>query len=112
VNILEEMNGGLMILRLQESRLDASTAPALRDALIERIENGQQSIILDLGEVGFMDSSALGALIAAVKKLGPVGTIAVAAMRTPVARLFTLTKMDRVFSVNATVDDAISSLGT
>jgi anti-sigma B factor antagonist len=104
------MNGDLIILKLAEARLDASTAPALRDALIERITRGHQSIIIDLGEVGFMDSSALGALIAAVKKLGPVGTIAVASMRTPVARLFSVTKMDRVFSVNATVNDAIQKL--
>lgn len=104
------MNGELMILRMRESRLDASTAPALREALIERIAKGQQSIILDLGEVGFMDSSALGALIAAVKKLGPLGSISVAAMRSPVARLFSLTRMDRVFPVNATVTDAIRRL--
>ncbi|WP_431300693.1 STAS domain-containing protein [Tabrizicola sp. BL-A-41-H6] len=111
MNIVEEMNGDLLILKMRDARLDASTAPALREALIERIAKGQQSIILDLGEVGFMDSSALGALIAAVKKLGPLGTIAVAQMRTPVARLFSVTKMDRVFSVNATVNDAIRSLG-
>jgi len=110
MNISEEMNGNMMILKMRDSRLDASNAPALREALIERIASGQQSIILDLADVGFMDSSALGALIAAVKRLGPVGTIAVASMRTPVAKLFALTKMDRVFSINATVNDAIKSL--
>ena len=110
MNILEEMHGDLMILKMQDPRLDASTAPALREALIERIAKGHQSIIIDLGDVGFMDSSALGALIAAVKKLGPVGTIAVAAMRRPVARLFSVTKMDRVFSVHPTVADAVRSL--
>lgn len=110
MNVLEEMNGELMIIKIQDPRLDASTAPALREALIERIAKGHQSIIIDLSDVGFMDSSALGALIAAVKKLGPVGTIAVAAMRTPVARLFSVTKMDRVFSVHATVADAVRSL--
>ena len=109
MNIVEEMKGDLLILKVQDARLDARMAPALREALIERIAAGQQTIIIDLGEVGFMDSSALGALIAAVKKLGPVGTIAVAAMRSPVARLFSVTKMDRVFSVNATVNDAIRS---
>ena len=110
MNILEEVKGDLVILKLQEPRLDASTATALREALIERIARGHLSIIIDLGDVGFMDSSALGALIAAVKKLGPLGTIAVASMRTPVARLFAVTKMDRVFSVNATVSDAIQKL--
>lgn len=111
MNIIEEMHGDVMILTLRDVRLDASTAAALREALIERITNGQQKIILDLAEVHFMDSSALGALIAAVKKLAPSGIIAVASLRAPVARLFVVTKMDRVFSVNATVTDAIRSLG-
>lgn len=110
MNIFEEINGELMILKMQDPRLDASKAPALREALIELIARGHQSIIIDLGEVAFMDSSALGALISAVKKLGPVGTIAVASMRAPVARLFSVTKMDRVFAVHPTVSDAVRSL--
>jgi anti-sigma B factor antagonist len=111
MNISEEVNGNLVILKMREARLDATIAPALRAALIDSIGKGHQDLILDLGDVSFMDSSALSALIAAVKKLGPVGSIAVAAMRAPVARLFSLTKMDRVFSVNATVHDAIKSYG-
>jgi anti-sigma B factor antagonist len=110
MQLTEEMNGDLMILKVQDARLDASKAPALREALVERIANGQQSIILDLGEVGFMDSAALSALIVALKKLGPVGSISVASMRLPVARLFSVTRMDRVFSVNPTVNDAIRNL--
>ena len=107
----EEQSGRLTVLRPLHPRLDASTATALREALIDRISRGDLSIILDLGEVTFMDSSALGALIAAAKRLGPTGTIAVAAMAAPVAKLFAVTRMDRVFSVNASVQDAVKALG-
>jgi anti-sigma B factor antagonist len=107
----EDRSSGLTVLRPMQARLDASTAPALRAALIDRISQGEQTIILDLGEVTFMDSSALGALIAAAKRLGPTGTIAVATLAAPVAKLFTVTRMDRVFSVNASVQDAINVLG-
>lgn len=111
MNIDEQRSGGLCVLRPMRARLDASIAPELREALIARISQGEQSIILDLGEVSFMDSSALGALIAAAKRLGPTGTIAVAAMAAPVAKLFNMTRMDRVFSVNASVPDAVKALG-
>lgn len=94
----------------KQARLDASVATALRDALIERISRGEQTIILDLGEVNFVDSSALGALISAAKRLGPTGTIAVAALAAPVAKLFTLTRMDRVFLVSASVHEAVKGL--
>jgi len=112
MDITEERIEGLMVLRPRKARLDASIAPALREALIERITRGEQSLILDLCDVTFMDSSALGALISAVKRLGPTGTIAVASMAGPVAKLFFVTRMDRVFSVNATVTDAIKAIGT
>lgn len=111
MNITEDRSGGICVLRPKLARLDASVASALRDALIERISRGEQTIILDLGEVTFMDSSALGALIAAAKRLGPTGTIAIAAMAAPVAKLFTLTRMDRVFLVKASVQDAVKALG-
>ena len=112
MNITEERSGGFLVLRLRQARLDASTAPALRKALVDRIMQGEQALVLDLRDVTFMDSSALGALISAVKMLGPTGTIAVASMTGPVAKLFSMTKMDRVFSVNATVDDAVKVLGS
>jgi anti-sigma B factor antagonist len=106
----EEINGGPTILRIQAPRLDASKASALREVLVELIAGGQQWIILDLEEVEFMDSAAMSALITAVKKLGPFGTISVASLRFPVARLFSVTRMDRVFPITATVDEAILSL--
>ncbi len=106
----EDQIEGVTVLRPMNARLDASAAPALREALIGRINKGERSIILDLGSVTFMDSSALGALIAAAKRLGPTGTIAVAELAAPVAKLFSVTRMDRVFSVNASVQDAIKAL--
>lgn len=111
MKFIEDRSSGVTVLRPMHARLDASTAPALREALIDRINQGEQSIVLDLGEVTFMDSSALGALIAAAKRLGPTGTIAVAAMAGPVAKLFSVTRMDRVFSVNANVHDAVRAIG-
>ena len=110
MQLTEEISGDLMILKVQDARLDASKAPALRAALVERIARGNQSIILDLEAVEFMDSAAMSALITAVKTLGPIGTISVASMRFAVARLFSVARMDRVFPVNATVDEAIQSL--
>ena len=107
---LEETNGDPAVLRIEAPRLDASKAAALREVLVDLIEDGQQSIVLDLEMVEFMDSAAMSALITAVKKLGPLGTISVASASYPVARLFSITKMDRVFPITKTVDEAIQRL--
>jgi anti-sigma B factor antagonist len=53
--------------------LDMSTAPELTTALVGAGETGASSITLDLSRVTFLDSSAIGALIAAGQELSAQG---------------------------------------
>lgn len=101
---------GVLVLAIKTSRIDAANAPEFRLALLERIDAGQTQIVLDLGAVEFMDSSALGALIAAVKRMQAIGTIALARAKPTVSRLLALTRMDKVFTITASVDDAVVQL--
>jgi anti-sigma B factor antagonist len=110
MNISEEQRGDILILRVAEGRLDAAKAPALRDALLRQIDTGHNQIILDLSGTEFMDSSGLGALVSTVKRLGSRGTLAIAGAQGAVTRLFTLTRMDRVFALHPSVDVAIEKM--
>ena len=49
--------------------IDLFTAPELKQVLAEAIEAGRTRIIVDLTETTFLDSTALGVLIGAVKRL-------------------------------------------
>lgn len=111
VEVTESLRQGVLLLQIATSRIDASNAPDFRLLLIERIEQGHGQIVIDLAQVEFMDSSALGALIAAVKRMGAIGSIALARPGPAVARLLSLTRMDKVFVITATVDDAMQKLG-
>lgn len=104
------MQDGVLVLKIDEPRLEARNAPELRRSLLDRIEAGNELIVLDMAAVEFMDSSALSALIGAIKRMGPMGSIAVAGMRPALLRLFQLTRMDKVFRINATVDGAVRAL--
>jgi anti-sigma B factor antagonist len=110
MNITEELQGDVLILRVSEGRLDAAKAPALRDALLQQIDAGHSQIVLDLSATEFMDSSGLGALVSAVKRMGSRGTLAIAGAQGAVTRLFTLTRMDRVFALHPSVDAAIQKM--
>lgn len=96
-----------VILRVEEPRLDAMNAPHLRSTLLRFIELGMTRIILDLREVGFMDSSALGACITGAQRIGPLGQVVLAGARGEVSRLFELTHMHRVFRVYESLADAV-----
>ena len=108
--ITADNKDGVTVLGVLAPRLDASVAPDLRAELLGRIEGGVQSLVLDLSAVTFMDSSALGALIAAVKRIGPTGSIAIAGSNAAVQTLFSLTRMDKVFPMFPTVHDAVTKL--
>ena len=63
MQLSEEKFGSVVVLRPDVARLDASNAPALGAELIRRINAGEHLLVLDLGGVTFMDSSALNRLL-------------------------------------------------
>ncbi len=110
MNLTEEMRGEVLVLRLDEPRLDATKAPILREELIRRVEAGHDRIVLDLSATEFMDSSGLGALVSCLKRLGSRGALAVVGTKGEVARLFRLTRMDRVFALHPDLETAVRQL--
>jgi anti-sigma B factor antagonist len=110
MQMLDTLQDGVLILKPAERRLEARNAPDLRGLLFHWIEQGNERIVLDMSDVEFMDSSALSALIGAIKKMGPMGSIAVAGLRPALLRLFQLTRMDKVFPIHATVDGAVRKM--
>ena len=106
----EELRGGVLVLSIREPRLDAARAPAFKEAIAARIAGGYQRLVLDFSRVDFIDSSGLGAVVASLKRLGPGGALAVSGTRGAVAKVFSLTRMDRVFPLHETVDKAVAAL--
>lgn len=98
---------GHTIVIVDELRLDASISESFRVYLFDQIDNGANNMVIDLSSVRFMDSSGLGALVAALKKMDEKGTLKLAAAQPAVLDLFNLTSMDRLFTILPTVTEAI-----
>ena len=94
------------VVTADASRIDAAVAIQFKDAMRAVTEGGPSRIILDLGEVDFVDSSGLGAIVAAMKLLGARRKLDLAALRPDVDKVFRLTRMDRVFDIYQTVEQA------
>lgn len=110
MNLVDEQRESILVVHVDEKRLDASKAPVFKDEMTKRIEAGNTQIVLDLSRVEFVDSSGLGALVSCLKRLGPKGGLAIAGASGTVIRLFSLTRMDRVFALHGTVDAAVDQL--
>jgi anti-sigma B factor antagonist len=105
-----DQRNNVLVVHVAEKRIDASKAPAFKDEMTKCIDGGQNQIVLDLSGVDFIDSSGLGAIVSCLKRLGPRGSLAVAGASGAVSRLFTLTRMDKVFTLHPTVDSAVEQL--
>jgi anti-sigma B factor antagonist len=93
-------------------RLDASVAPAFKQAVVTAVEAGDTRLLLDLGGLEFMDSSGLGALVSILKAVGSRGTVSVCNAANSVLSLFKLTRMDKVFTIYGTREDALARMST
>ena len=100
----------IAVIMLRVKRLDASAAPAFRQAVLKVIDSGENRLVLDLAGVEFVDSSGLGAMVAILKSLGGRGAMAVCNASTGVLGLFRLTRMDKVFSIVASRDEAVARI--
>jgi anti-sigma B factor antagonist len=105
----QKVDGGVVV-RVLESRLGADKATSFKETLGRFIESGDRLIVLDLSHVEFIDSSGLGAALSVLKRLGKEGELIVCGATEPVIGMFKLTRMDRVFRMHKTVEDALTTL--
>lgn len=106
MDLAVERRGGALIVRVQEARIDAAVAIAFKEAMRGATAGPEPRVVLDLADVGFLDSSGLGAVVAVMKQLGPNRRLELAALSPPVEKVFRLTRMDSVFRIHAAVPDA------
>ncbi|MEO1239940.1 MAG: STAS domain-containing protein [Pseudomonadota bacterium] len=100
--------GGDLIVRVEETRIDAAIAVSFKDAMRAHFAGLHPRVILDLSLVEFVDSSGLGAIVAILKEVGEGKAFALAGMTSGVEKVFRLTRMDSVFTIYASVEDAFA----
>jgi anti-sigma B factor antagonist len=91
--------------------LTIENLPSFQNAI--RREENIQTVILDLSDVPYMDSSGLGSLVSAyVTRHKATRRIALSGVNERVLKLFETTKVEPLFLIFPTLDDAITALTT
>jgi anti-sigma B factor antagonist len=104
-----ETRGTVGLLTVDEARIDASVAIQFKDRFRDLTQDGDGDVILDLSRVEFLDSSGLGAVVAARKLLGAGRILELAGLTPAVDKVMTLTRMDTVFSIHADLGTALAT---
>jgi anti-sigma B factor antagonist len=90
--------------------VDIYTSPKLKETLESASADGCRLIVVDLGGVGFIDSSGLGVLVGALRRAREKdGDFRLVSGDEAVARIFRITGLDAVLPLHATLDDALGA---
>ncbi|MCV6595158.1 MAG: STAS domain-containing protein [Silicimonas sp.] len=100
---------GALVVTVMDRRIDAAVAVRFKDKMQEMTGQSQERVILDLGQVEFLDSSGLGAVVGAMKHLGRSRRLDLANMTPTVEKVFRITRMDRVFRIFPSIEDALEA---
>ena len=105
---VKERNGWA-VLSVQ-GEVDVYTAPQFREQLIELVDQGQRSILVDLEGVEFLDSTGLGVLVGGLKRVrAHDGSLDLVCTQERILKIFRITGLTKVFGIHDGVDEAIAA---
>lgn len=89
--------------------IDVSTSPRLREKILEVSAEEPSLLLLDLGPIEFIDSSALGVILNGWKTLQAEGsTLAVVSPQERITKLFEITALNLSIKLYKSVEDALA----
>jgi anti-sigma B factor antagonist len=113
MNLHMEERGAVMLLIVKEERLDAHNSGDLKAQMLKLFEEGKTSLVIDLRDVRFVDSSGLGALVSGFKNASSRnGNLKLSGLQLQVKSMFELTRLHRVFEIFTDVDEALDSFSS
>lgn len=107
MKLSSENRNGLEVVRVDADRIDAAVAIQFKDRMREAIDASSGRIVLDLVQVDFIDSSGLGAIVAAMKLVPDGRSLELAGLSPTVDKVFRMTRMDSIFSIHDSVEAAV-----
>lgn len=103
------VTGDTRIVTVRADRIDAALAIRFKEDMRSETADGPDRVVLDLSAVEFIDSSGLGAIVAAMKAMEAHRRLDLAGLTPVVDKVFRLTRMDSVFRLYASTDDALAA---
>ncbi len=106
--ILDRIGPRLVLSFSARVNLEGAASEEFKSRLRDIVAGGGEHVVMDLGNVGFIDSCGLGALISALKILRTSGgSLVLANLSESVEAVLRITRLVRVFDVCPAVEDAL-----
>ena len=108
---VDDRDGDLAVL-VVGGELDYEASPQLKARIVSAIKAGRRHLVLDLSDVTFIDSTAIGVLAGTVARLDKAGggCLAVVCTHEKVLEIFEITGLESVITLHRSCDEAVSAL--
>ena len=107
VSVTSRVSGDQTVVDVT-GEIDVYTAPVLREELASLIDSERTDLIVDLSQVGFMDSTGLGVLVGALKKVRTLGgDLRLVINQEKILKVFRITALTQVFTIHSSIDEAL-----
>lgn len=99
---------GIVIVAV-EGQLIVGNRQELKNMVHEALDRGARKFVIDCTRTGYIDSSGLGALVSMSRKVRESGgELRLAGLNEDLRSLFELTKLDTLFRIVDTTDQALA----
>src|SRR4051794_21462887 len=104
VETVDDRTAGLRV----RGEVHLRAAADVSEGLSQGVPEGRTAVVVDLTEVGFIDSTGLSVLLNALRRITRAGgTLVLVCTNPTVLRLFEVTKMDTTFTIVSSRDEAV-----
>jgi anti-sigma B factor antagonist len=95
-----------------EGDIDINTSPQVKKAFDKLVQTKNEKVLINLQEVGYIDSSGLATLVEILKNFKSYnGRLKLSNLSNKVRSLFEITKLEKLFDIMDTEEEALKSFG-
>jgi len=110
MKLVQQAEGDVLVLRLGGQLMGGPDADALRSTILASIQQGTEKILIDLGEITWVNSTGLGVLITShLAARGKGGSLKLVGVSKRIESILSVTRLNTVFEVFSTEEDARKS---
>jgi anti-sigma B factor antagonist len=104
------LDGGIALIEAKGSLIGGEETTEVRQAVAGFVERQYDKLIIDLGKVTYLNSTAIGILVSAHTTYSKKGwKVKLSGINKNINNIFVITKLTLVFDVYETIQDAVKS---
>jgi len=101
--------GGVLVIEV-DGQLIVGNRQELKQRVLDALEAGDRKFLIDFSRTGYIDSSGLGVLVSLSKKIRDEGgDLRLAGLNEDLKTLFELTKLDTLFAITDSPEQALAA---